>query len=65
MDSGTGFLAHDFEASVFIEKIVQLHSIWLKGAPYEEMRRKARRNVAENFAVQGSSRRLLNLLSSV
>lgn len=62
-DGVTGFMVRDFKASAFVEKVVQLHSLWLQGQPYQRMCTEARKNAIENFAAPVSSGRLLSLLS--
>ena len=61
-DGETGFLVHEFEVEAFAQRIMELYSMWLRGAPYEKMCTDARRYVSENFASPIGSDKLLRML---
>jgi glycosyltransferase involved in cell wall biosynthesis len=63
-DGKTGFIVREYTAGAFVEKILQLHSIWLEGPSYKQMCDEARKKMLENYASPRASRKLLSLLSA-
>lgn len=63
-DGETGFIVREFRAEAFAQKIMELHSIWVKGEAYDMMCRAARKNAIQNFASPSGSEKLLRMISS-